>query len=54
MRFSKLVEDENMFVSARQVREFVKDDVQVLVMLASLEAKDKGVVCDHPVVSEFP
>lgn len=54
MRFLEFVEDEDMFVSAKQVRESIRDDAQVLVMLASLEAKYKGVVCDLPVVYDFP
>lgn len=44
--FSEFVEDENMCVSTKQVKESVRDGVQVLVMLASLEVKGKGVVCD--------
>lgn len=33
-----------MFISTKKVRESIMNDVQVLVMLASLEAKYKGVV----------
>lgn len=43
-----------MFISAKQVRESLKNGVQVLVMLASLEAKEKWVVCDLLVVCDFP
>lgn len=39
--FPEFVEDDDMFVSAKQVRDCVRDDAQVLVMLALLEAKDK-------------
>ena len=42
------------FVSAKQVREFVEDMVQVFVMLALLEVRGKGVVRDLPGVCEFP
>ena len=43
-----------MFVLSEKVREPLRDDVQVLVMLASLEAKDKGVVGDLIVDYDFP
>ena len=43
-----------IFVSAKQVRESVKDMAQMFVMLASLEARGHGVVCDLPRVCEFP
>lgn len=42
-----------MFVSTKQVREIVKDEAQLFVMLSSLEAKGKGVVHDFPAVCEF-
>lgn len=42
-----------MFVFAKKVRESVKDGTQLFVMLASLEAKGKGVVRDLPVMCEF-
>lgn len=42
------------FVSAKKVRESVNDKAEVFVMLASLEARGKGVVHDLPVVCEFP
>ena len=37
-----------MFLYAKQVRETMKDEAQVFVMLDSLEAKGKGVVHDLP------
>ncbi|XP_050920025.1 uncharacterized protein LOC127137622 [Lathyrus oleraceus] len=46
--------EELTFVSAKQVRESVKDMEQVFVMLASLEARGQGVVRDLPGVCEFP
>lgn len=46
--------EELMFVYAKQVIEYVKDEAQVFVILASLEANEKGVVRDLPVVCEFP
>jgi hypothetical protein len=46
--------EELTFVSAKQARESMKDMAQVFVMLASLEARGKGVVCDLPGVCEFP
>lgn len=42
-----------MFVFVKKVRESVKDEVQVFVILASLEAKGKGVTRDLPVMCEF-
>lgn len=42
-----------MFVSSKQVRELVKDRAQLFVILASLEAKGKGVVRDLPALCEF-
>ncbi|XP_050878143.1 uncharacterized protein LOC127081958 [Lathyrus oleraceus] len=46
--------EELTFVSAKQVRESVKDMAQMFVMLASLEARGHGVVHDLPRVCEFP
>ncbi|XP_050908678.1 uncharacterized protein LOC127122380 [Lathyrus oleraceus] len=46
--------EELTFVSAKQVRESVKDMTQVFVMLTSLGARGQGVVCDFPRVCEFP
>lgn len=45
--------EELLFVSAKQVRESVKDEDQVFVILALLEAKCNEVVCDLRVVCEF-
>lgn len=42
------------FVSAKQVRECVKDMAQAFVMLVSLEARGKVIVRDLPGVCEFP
>lgn len=42
------------FLSTKQVRNSVKDMAQVFVMLASLEAIGKGVVCDLPAMCQFP
>ena len=42
------------FVSAKKVRESMKDMAQVFVMLASLEGKGNEVVQDLPGVCEFP
>lgn len=42
-----------MFVSVKQVRESMKDGAQVFVMLDSLEAGGKGIICDLPAVCEF-
>lgn len=46
--------EELRFVSAKQVRESVKDMAQVFLMLALLEAREKGVVRDLPGVCDFP
>ncbi|XP_050875789.1 uncharacterized protein LOC127079454 [Lathyrus oleraceus] len=45
--------EELMYVSAKQVRGSVKEWALVFVILASLEAKDKGVVRDLHAVCEF-
>lgn len=42
------------FITAKKARESMKDKAQVFVMLASLEARGKGVARDLPVVCEFP
>lgn len=42
------------FVSAKKVREYVKDMAQVFVMLASLKARGKVIVYDFLGVCEFP
>ncbi|XP_050889276.1 uncharacterized protein LOC127094491 [Lathyrus oleraceus] len=47
-------DEELTFVSAKQVRESVKDMEQVIVILASLEARGQGVVRDLSGVCEFP
>ncbi|XP_050876252.1 uncharacterized protein LOC127079947 [Lathyrus oleraceus] len=45
--------EELTFVSAKKVREYVKDMEQLFVILASLEARGQGVVRDLPGVCEF-
>lgn len=39
---------------AKQVNEFVKDDVAVFMILASMKEESKSVLGKLPVVSDFP
>lgn len=50
--FMKIEEEEYMLVSAKQVREFLKDEA--LVFVASLNVNGKPTVADIPVVCDFP
>lgn len=54
VRFQEFFEDEDMFALDKQVRESLRDDVEMLVILASLEAKGNEVVCDLPIICDFP
>ncbi|XP_050891869.1 uncharacterized protein LOC127097414 [Lathyrus oleraceus] len=51
--FPEFVGEEDLFVSAKQVNEYVKDDGLVLMMLGSLDVKGKGVIGDLP-ICDFP
>lgn len=43
-----------LFVSAKQVNEFVKDDVVLFVILASMKVETKALLDELHVVSDFP
>ena len=54
VRFPEVDDDgEVRFLSARQVGELVKDEAQIFVVFASLQAEGKVVSMDLPVVCEF-
>lgn len=54
MSFLKFDVSDVLIVLARQVREHIRDDAQLFVMLSSLEAKGKEVVGDIPIFCDFP
>lgn len=51
---SKFEEGEELFVSAKQVNEFLKDGAMMFIVLSLLEAKRKGVISELPIICEFP
>ncbi|XP_050878174.1 uncharacterized protein LOC127081990 [Lathyrus oleraceus] len=52
--FSDFDTSDELFVLAKQVNEFVKDDVPVFMVLSSMKAETKVVLDELPVVSDFP
>ena len=52
--FPETEEGQSLFLSARQVNEEVADGAELFMLLATLEAKDKLVICDLAVVCDFP
>lgn len=45
---------DELFVSAKQVNEFVKVDVEMFMILASMKAETKAALDELPVESDFP
>lgn len=54
MSFPKFDVSDELFVSAKQVGEFVKDDSKVFMILASMKVESKASIDKLPVVCEFP
>lgn len=52
--FLEFVGGEDLFVSAKQVNQFVKEVALVLMMLASFDVNGKGVTGNLPIVCNFP
>lgn len=53
MSFSEFDASDELFVSTKQVDEFVKDHVEVFMLLYSMKAENKVVIRELPVVCEF-
>lgn len=53
MSFLELDASDELFMSAKKVDEFMKDDVVVFMILASMKAETKVVLDELPVVSEY-
>ncbi|XP_050896791.1 uncharacterized protein LOC127103587 [Lathyrus oleraceus] len=45
---------DELFASAKQVEEFMKNDAEVFVILASMKAERKALIGELPMVCEFP
>lgn len=43
-----------LFMSAKQVNEFVKEDITMFMILASMKVETKVIYDELPVVSDFP
>lgn len=53
--FPEFVEEKSLqFIFVRQVEEFMKDEAQVFVMIASLQIEGKAMLEDLPIVCDFP
>ncbi|XP_050888957.1 uncharacterized protein LOC127094136 [Lathyrus oleraceus] len=52
--FQEFDASDELFVSAKQVDGFVKDEVEVFTILVSMKARRKVVINELPVVCEFP
>lgn len=53
MSFLEFDASDELFVSAKQVDEFVKDSAKVFMILASMNPKSKSVIGEIPVVCDF-
>lgn len=54
MSFLELDASNELFVSAKKVDEFVKDDATMFMILASVKEKRKVVINELPMVCDFP
>ena len=52
--FPEFDTSDELFVSAKKVNGFMKDDVVVFMILASMKAEPKAVLDELPMVSDFP
>ncbi|XP_050876539.1 uncharacterized protein LOC127080254 [Lathyrus oleraceus] len=52
--FTEFMGEKDMFVSTKKVNESMKNDALVLMMLASLDVKGRGVIGELSVVCDFP
>lgn len=53
MTFPEFDASDELLVSAKQVDEFIMDDVGVFMILASMKAESKTVIGELPMVCEF-
>ena len=53
MSFPEFDASDELFVSAKQVDKFMKDDVEVFMILASIKAKSKAATRELSVVCDF-
>lgn len=53
MSFPEFNTSDELFVFAKQVDGFVKDDVEVFLLLVSMKAEHKAAICELPIVCEF-
>src|ERR1044072_4851987 len=55
VRFSSLAEeDQTMLVSTKQLKEFMKDETSVFLLMATLSVESQSVIANFPVVCDFP
>src|ERR1051325_5667550 len=55
VRFSSLgEEDQTMLVSTKQLKEFMKDEALVFLLMATLSMESQSVIANFPVVCDFP
>lgn len=54
MPFLELDASDKLFVSSKQVDEFVKDEAEVFMILYSMKDSSKDVIGELPVVCHFP
>lgn len=54
MSFLEFDASDELFVTAKQVDECMKDDVEVFMILASMKAESKATIGELPVVCDFP
>lgn len=52
--FPEFDASDELFVSSKQVDEFVKDNATVFMILASISAERKAMIGELPVVCDFP
>ncbi|XP_058725987.1 uncharacterized protein LOC131597299 [Vicia villosa] len=54
VRFSTAEEEEAGLVSSKQVRQLLKEEVEMFSLMATLSIENQNIVDELPVVSEFP
>ncbi|XP_058733179.1 uncharacterized protein LOC131604776 [Vicia villosa] len=54
VRFSTTEEEEASVVSSKQVRQLLKEEVEMFSLMATLSIRNQNIIDELPVVSEFP
>ena len=55
VRFSSLVEeDQTMSMSTKQLKDFMKDEALIFLLMATLSVESQSVIANFPVVCDFP